>query len=472
MKLSWKSIPYRSARTLGTLILFFLFSGASSFNSADPLAVLIFLAGFTVVYGVLLAWEYLVWKNFSYSFEEGKVKIRKGVIRKSDREIPLKRIQNVDVSRNIVHRVLGISKVGLETAGGNKTEASFRYVELHQAQKIREDVKQGSPERIDKQDEDSDRTLEYSISEKNLMILSAVSVDQRTVFGVLTGLGVFLAGSSSFIQSTGTAPPTSVLGVVAFIGLSGIFGFNFATNLEKYYGFKLWRKQNSLKYERGLLNRKEGTIPMEKIQGLTVDENLLKRILGYSTLKISTAGYSGEKAVKQGSESAIPLDTRANIIGFAQSLQDLKKPELQPVSSKARIRYTTRYLVIFTSITALAYVFQAPQVIFYVLGALYLISPVAGHLKWKNKGYSLGSNHFYARNGFWNRKTMITPYYRVQNIIESQTIFQRRWMISSLTIDIAGTGFVSDNPEIHDLDTERTNEVKQGIYTKFRKSLD
>jgi len=75
----------------------------------------------------------------------------------------------------------------------------------------------------------------------------------------------------------------------------------------KYFDFRLYQVEDSLEYERGLLKRSEGSIPLEKIQKLTIEENPLKRLFGYSTLKIETAGYSAEQSVQQGAEAAIPL---------------------------------------------------------------------------------------------------------------------------------------------------------------------
>ena len=470
MKLSKKSIPYRAARNLGTIGLVFLFSSTSSLRNFNLLAAALLGTGVLIAYAVMLAWEYLVWKNYSYSIEEDKIKITKGVIRKNQREIPLKRIQNVDISRNIVHRVVGLSKVDLETAGGSDTEASLKYVTPDEGERIREHVKGGAEKHSDQEKDTEDQETFYEISDGKLVLLSAISLDRRTLFGFFTIFAFFSAGLGVAVENLGL-PGTVILSVLMTGTAILIFLSNFVINFEKYYGFRLWRNRDSLRYERGLLNRKEGSIPLDKIQTMSVEENILKRLTGYATLKIETAGYSGEKAMKQGSEAAIPLDSREAVVRFAEKLQNIKTPETQEISRKARRRYFARYSLITLPLVILSVALNAPAVITTVTVVLSALTPLAAHLKWKNRDYGIGKEHFRTVNGFWNRKTMITPYYRIQNLIETRSIFQRRWNLSSLTMDVAGAGRITDNPVIHDLDREKSRKLKDRIYASFQESL-
>jgi len=70
-----------------------------------------------------------------------------------------------------------------------------------------------------------------------------------------------------------------------------------------YYGFRLSRAGDELRYERGLFRRYSGSIPTEKVQALRIADNPAKRALGYASLSIETAGYApgqgGEQEVRQ-----------------------------------------------------------------------------------------------------------------------------------------------------------------------------
>ncbi|ERH03912.1 MAG: putative membrane protein, partial [Halorubrum sp. J07HR59] len=57
-----------------------------------------------------------------------------------------------------------------------------------------------------------------------------------------------------------------------------------------YYGFRLTLAGEELRYERGLFRRYSGSIPLEKVQTLSIQDNPPKRWFGYATLAIETAG--------------------------------------------------------------------------------------------------------------------------------------------------------------------------------------
>jgi putative membrane protein len=470
MKLSKKSIPYRAAKDLGLMGVAVLFTGGGGSLSGTNMIVMALLASlFVFSYLVLLGWEYLVWKNYDYFLENGKFKFKKGVLRKTEREIPLRRIQNVDVSRNIIHRVIGLAKLELETAGGSSTEASLQYVSPEKAEEIRQHVKQ-EKKAAEEEEEEKEEEPAYTLSDRNLLIFSATNLDFATVFGIFAVIGFFMTGLGAAVEEFGVAA-SLVISVLAVGAVLVAFGTNFLKNFEKYYGFRLWRNEDHLRYERGLLNRQEGTIPLDKIQDLKLEENFLKRPLGFATLKIETAGYSGEKASKKGAEAAIPLDEREKVVEFAENLEGFEMPEINPIAAESRRRYMGRYSIVLGVLPVAG--FFTGQLM--PAAALYfLILPFAGvasHLKYRHRGYATAERHFFTMKSFWNRKTMIVPYYRVQNILKSQTVFQRRFNLSSLTIDIAGTGVISGDPVIHDLESRRTEKVEEEIYSRFRESL-
>jgi len=67
-----------------------------------------------------------------------------------------------------------------------------------------------------------------------------------------------------------------------------------------YYGFRLSRAGDELRYERGLFRRYSGSIPTEKVQALRIADNpAAKRALGYASLSIETAGYAPDRVANR-----------------------------------------------------------------------------------------------------------------------------------------------------------------------------
>lgn len=472
MKLAKESILFKAVQKFGTLAVIILFSGGLSVASLNLVIILGFVLGALALVGLTIVWEYLVWKNYDFFFGEKNLNIEHGVIRKKHREIPLSRIQNVDIQRNLFQRLFGIAKVNLETAGGSTTEASLKYVDLEKGREIQKKFrrlkKDAEPEQEEKDDE---KELLFELQPRELLLLGITSVNNRIIFGIFALLGIGGGVIGSALESSGLGVLT-VMTLLAVLGVITTWTGSIVTNLLKYFDFKLYRVEDSLEYERGLFNRSEGSIPLEKIQKLTIEENPLKRMFGYSTLKIETAGYSAHQSMEQGAEAAIPLAKRQRTIEFAKMIEDFQGLDLNPVSKRARRRYFGRYMIIVGIIFAGSFVYDYFYSFNYWLVLLLIpMVKIAAHLKWKNKGYSSEEDHFISMNGFWNRKTMVTPYYRIQNLIETQTVLQRRWTLSTLTLDIAGSGPLQKDAKVSDLDTEVAKQLRQEVFKKFQTAI-
>ena len=64
----------------------------------------------------------------------------------------------------------------------------------------------------------------------------------------------------------------------------------------KYAHFTVEKKEDELVISRGLLEKRQLTIPLKKIQGIRIVENIVRQPLGYATVYLEYAGGSiGEK---------------------------------------------------------------------------------------------------------------------------------------------------------------------------------
>lgn len=470
MKLSKLSILYRSAQALLTVIAFGFFTGLDFIFTSTKLPAVI-LIGSTIAFFAVITWFYLVWKNYEFEVTEDTFDIESGVVHKKVREIPLRRIQNVDVRRNIVHRILGIAKVNLETAGGKSTEASLKYVEVDKAREIQDQVRRLKQGLEEHEDEKETEPL-FEISDKELGILSLTSFSGKAVaagFGLLSVSGAFFSQIQSALGTAGF-----VIAMFSFLGviLISVIGSS-VTNFSRFYDFKLYRQGDSLEYEHGLLSRSEGSIPLEKIQVVSIEENPLKRLAGYATLKVETAGYGPGNQENTGAEVAVPLAHRERILELSEQVMNHKGFDIQKISSKAPRRYFGRYLIVSSLISSLvigsSYVLETKFSPVYLL-VFVPVSGAAAYLKYANKGFYEGKEFFYTQNGFWNRKTSIVPYYRIQTLMEQRTVFQRRLGLSTIILDTAGIGVFGSNPKVCDLDEEVSDNLFDRVFDSFRNS--
>jgi putative membrane protein len=520
-----------------------------------PIAATLLLGPLGLVLGVGFGVaRYLV---FEYELGETALHITSGVVQRQQREIPLRRIQNVDVEQSPLQRLLGLAVVRFETAGGGQTEAVLRMVGKDEADRLQRTLRERKRERAaagadDRPDAAADETpptaatggetptpgspgegpdrppggpdrdgeaaaasveqldavdgaipegvaptdegtaagvadeeeVLFELSLRDLLVRSALTVRWSVVTFVAFALPVVGDRIVRLLQRLlvdavdgGVDPGTvgrALAAAVALVALAWLAGA--AVTFVRYYGFRLSRIDDELVYERGLLQRYSGSIPLDKVQTLTVTENPLMRWFGYAALTVETAGYAAGSSDDGGVPSAVPLADREAVAEFVADLEGVADLSVERPPKRARRRFAGRYALAILGATALLVAVDRTLVSLHPLWALPLaalpVAPVAAHLKWRNLGHRAADDHFLARMGFWRRTTRVAPYYRIQTVVTERTLFQRRWNLASVVADTAASGsLLGRAATAHDVDAETAAKLHQLLRRRLREQL-
>lgn len=106
--------------------------------------LLVFVIIFFVIGEIYARLSYRFW---GYEFAKNELKIEKGIIWKTYKSIPYERIQNIDINRGIIARIIGFSSLNIQTAGYSaiQTNRGFQHAEGYipavpreEAEKIRD----------------------------------------------------------------------------------------------------------------------------------------------------------------------------------------------------------------------------------------------------------------------------------------------------------------------------------------------
>ncbi|KAB1191990.1 PH domain-containing protein [Haloferax sp. MBLA0076] len=484
--LSPLSVPYRAAQRSISIVFalaFLAFSGGAAFGGFLGGIGAVALVGFAVL--AIAGYEFAYYQRFEYELTSDTLDIRSGVFSRRNREIPYRRIQNVDISRNVAQRLFGLAAVDLETAGGGGTEGSLRFVTYEEALRIQKEVARLKRGDTAPDAPEPDRDVLFELTPRELAIVGALSFDLR-----LPGI-VFLFATSVFpiaasfvdvpIPTRGIAAGVVGAATIAFLIAAASWVAGFASSVVNYYGFKLTRVGDELQYERGLIQHYTGSIPIDKLQTLTIEDNPLKRRFGYATLLVETAGYApsadnGASASRsrRGSEAAIPLATRDRVQALVEEIEGVTEPSFERPPTRIRRRYVVRYLL---AIGAIVLGLYGANTIFggipwYTPLILAPVAAVAGVYQWRHRGRALTENHFVTRNGFWKREIRFVPYYRIQTTIETRTIFQRRWRVSTVTADTAGSlSLVGGDAAAVDIEVAAATDLRDELDDRLRDAL-
>ncbi len=433
-----------------------------------------------------IGYEVFRYRLFTYELTAETLNIESGVLFRREREIPLGRIQNVDMTRSIIQRALGIAAVGIETAGGSSTEATLQFVSHREAENLQEGIRT-KKRRLESESVPSEEAVHegatetaeeakaevlFELDDESLVLYSLLSFDPRVLSILFVIVPTISPFASPYVEGQGIAL-LFLFGVVALVlSALSVWLLSAFARFVGYYGFTLTRVGQELRYERGLLQRYDGSIPEEKIQTVVIEENVLMRYFDYASLSIETAGYGPGAA--SGSESAVPLARKGDLLKLARDVEPFGELEFDRPAPVARRRYTFRYTLAVTAIVGIGFAvnrFLMP-VPWYGLGILYVFVPFGARKKWAHRGWGLTDGYIATRNGFWRRRTQVVPDDRVQTVIDRRSLFQRRWHIGTVVIDTASSGgFVSKEAQAIDIGDEDVDSLRKAVADRLLRSV-
>ena len=213
----------------------------------------------------------------------------------------------------------------------------------------------------------------------------------------------------------------------------------------RLHGFSLTREGEDLRTEYGLLTRVAATIPLRRIQTLTLREGPLHRLVGRISARVDTAGgEAGENAPPDRHWLAPIVDHRALPALLAQVLPvlSLDRLEWQPVHPRAVRRLFKESLLVSLFVCV-------PLTIWFGwrgLSALLVLVPWAVvNARWSAAalGWAITDELIAFRSGWLWRQTTVAPFARVQAVTMRESPFDRRSLMAGVRVDTAGAGDLS-----------------------------
>lgn len=482
------SLIHQFASRLPSLGLMIYFGFIKHSGEDLVYSIIALIIGVLTVPGVLLNYYY-----FTYWINDDELVIHSGVLSRKQRNIPLKRIQNVNIHENFLHRLLGLAKIQFETAGDVTAEGVLDSVKRKDAEEIKSIIKNYSSEAFEEYEFSTEKYLkehlESSYTKKSKDdILIEMSVGDVAKYGMMRFRPLVFAimawflgfGQQFFFRDFSNELETFIIdaesyfeslnyfyigiGILVFLLLSSLISWliDIALTINQYYGFTLSREGNKLYTKYGFLNKRSGTIPLKKLQMVVLFSNFIREKLGFWSLQLETAGASVKDA--KGPEVAIPFAEKKRVFDLVNRLIKLKRDfDFKPVSRKTIRRSFIRSLIFYVPFSVGIYYLSdhfVTQILF--IPVLYWFS----YLRWKNRGYDLIDNKVIMKQGVIQKKIKLIPLEKIQTVSIVENFFQRRLGICTLNIDTAaGSGFVDAN--LVDLVSSEATELRDAIMEKF-----
>jgi len=167
----------------------------------------------------------------------------------------------------------------------------------------------------------------------------------HTVLKVGRALFFFLI--YAFVKMGASNAAYVLLGAAVIFVLCVIYGYLWYLK----FTFFLDKEKQEFVINKGVLNRDQVIIQLDKIQQVNINQNVLQKIIGVYGLKIDTAGANGEEVSIKAIDEASAYNLREHLLGKSLS-NGAEKAELHPANTEVpflRISAWTLFKVGLTS---------------------------------------------------------------------------------------------------------------------------
>lgn len=409
-------------------------SGLEQVRAFPLIALGLFLA---VVAGSVAA-GWLSWKFSKFRIEGNHVELRTGWLFRQHRQVPLERVQAVELSRPLLAQLLGLSAVVVQSAGGKDSQLKLAFLGQQRADEVRARLM----ELAGHADERTVRVLpgasdtgfaapsdpagasqvtgvegppaaapdDVVVAVPNGRLFVATLLHGSTVFLILFVL--VLAGVGIGLATANYGPSVGVLLAGALPGLGPILvgiAINRGKELLQHGNFRVSDLGTSVKLRHGLTDQRTTTIPLHRVQALEILQPLWWRPMGWWRVRVNVAGIQGDEHDPTSQTAALPvapladalrvvalIDPEVDLTSLSVAAQgDGGEPGWTGVSERAR-----------------------------------MLDPWS----WKRRGYAVSAHSLLVRSGRFTRSATVVPHARIQSLTVDQGPLDRSLELASVTL--------------------------------------
>lgn len=444
-------------------ILFVVFGGRGGNGSLFYLIATVGIIVFLLISGILS------WYRFTYRIEEGELRIEHGLFVRKKRYIPFGRIQSLNISAGVLQRMFQLVRVKVETAGSSGlevAEAELSAISREEAARIQEILftvknKRAAEEQTDQINGPRSEVI-YKISPRELLLLASTS----------GGAGVVISAAVAFFFQLEEIIPyervfkgleTFISNGIIFVSIMVFVIFLFAWfialvgTMLKYSAFTFKKTNHELVISRGLLEKRQTTIPLHRIQAVQISENLIRQPMGYASVFIKSAG--GTVGDEESSKVVIlPIIKKTEIPRLLSShLPDFQlETALAPTPKRSLRRYLIRGTIFVLPVAILPAVLLRPWGYFSLL--LLAAAGYWAYLNYRDAGWGIEKDQLTFRYRTISRNTVFMKRTKIQALQTKESYFQRRKQLATISATVKAGPAGSENTVI-DLDRNDARQI-------------
>ncbi len=411
------------------LVVLFVVSGLGGGFDASALERGAIYAAIGTAFAVVAG--YVRWRTTRWWVTPEGIHHRSGLLRTKETDVPLNRVQALDLEQGPIQRWFGVRAVHVQTGGGGaRGEIALEAVGDDVIRELRELVGTQTLGPAPEQ------AVQRRLGTRALLLAALTAGQLGVILPVLAAAGQLaqnVFGEESGREAIRLAPDTVGEWVLAAaVLLAAAWLLSVAGAVVAFSGFTVSRDRNRLRIRRGLVARREATVPVARIRAVEVVEGVLRRPLRLASVRIEVIGHAEEPAAAQ---TLFPLLRRAEVREFLDQLVPELSDDLDglaPLPRRALRRYALGPAALGLAVGAAAWAF-APAGPW----ALALVLPAGGYgvLRFRAAGWRLEGGRLAIRSLRIARSTVLAPAVNRESHAFAQTVLQRRAGLADLEVE-------------------------------------
>ncbi|MET1031576.1 PH domain-containing protein [Domibacillus tundrae] len=370
----------------------------------------------------------LTWWTFRYEFREQTLHVHNGIFVKSERHVPLERIQNAHRHTSFFHKLFRMTSLSLET-GGDEASVKLDMILLREAD--------GIEQMLNEEMEEDTRTVHFSVTSRELFKASFTSFSFFAIIPILAS--VYFTIDEFFKLGGLTREVADYVMAALWLLVPIIFAFfvfgaaaGIITTYLRYGNFKIMSDEERIYLKKGVLNETLFTITKEKVQAVKWKQSLLKRWFGLVEVELISAGNTGEEELETNSLFPfLPVGEAARIV--EELLPEYKiEMEMEKLPREALWIKLMRpsYLWMIATIILLwwqpAYWYGSPILLMLLLFGRWL--------EFKQARYLINGSFLQMKSGIFTTELLVTTREKIQEIDVKEGLLQQKWNLSTIRI--------------------------------------
>ncbi len=431
-------------------VFLFIFHSAS-----EAQWVMIGRIGLLLYIAISLIVSILTWWTYRYEFRERTLHVYSGILVKSERNMPVERIQNVQKHTSFLHKLLRMTSLTLETGtGGDEASVKLDMITFSEAARIECLLNQDEEEKHD------ERMVHFTVSRHELIKASFTSL---SFFAIIPLLASFYFTIDDFFKLNGVTKDVidyvmGALWVLAPISvvllIVGAAAGVITTHL-RYGNFEIASDEERIYLKKGVLNESFFTITKEKVQAVKLNQSLLKRWFGLVGVELISAGNVGDEEME--TNSLYPFLPVKQAYTIVEELLPAYKIETDmdqlPRASLWMKLMRPSYVWLITTVSL---IWWKPQ-FWYVSLVLLVLIYLTRILEFYNARYKMSDTFLQLKTGAFTTVLLVTSRQKIQEIEVKHSLLQRKWQLVS--IKIANRGRPVHFSEMADLPVESAENI-------------